>query len=157
MEVSEKLVKQIVFHEGFRPYIYDDMTGERVTPGSYCKGTPTIGIGFTNITIDEAQTILRMRLACVQHEVLSQLPWVAELAEPRQFVMFDMCFNLGMHTLCMFVNFLDAMRKGEWTRAVGEMKNSKWWNQVGQRSRTLARMVLLSIPFEAARASTQEV
>ena len=65
-----------------------------------------------------------------------------ELPEVIQRVLVNMCFNLGGSRLSKFRNMLKACRNHDWKTMAIEMEDSRWFNQVGGRSRELQLMVL---------------
>ena len=64
------------------------------------------------------------------------------LPEPIQMVLVNMCFNLGGSRLSNFKNMLSACRQHNWQEMANQMEDSKWYGQVGVRSRELKDMVL---------------
>ena len=70
------------------------------------------------------------------HEEWDKLP------EVIQRVLVNMCFNLGGSRLSKFRNMLKACRNHDWKTMAVEMEDSRWFNQVGGRSRELQMMVL---------------
>jgi lysozyme len=52
-----------------------------------------------------------------------------------------MRFNLGGGGIRDFRNMIDAVIKNDFNRAAGEMLNSRWARQVGDRADVLARMM----------------
>jgi lysozyme len=65
-----------------------------------------------------------------------------KLPEPIQRVLVNMCFNLGATKLSKFKNMLKACREYNWKKMAIEMEDSRWFNQVGGRSRELQIWVL---------------
>lgn len=61
--------------------------------------------------------------------------------EPRQRVLANMCFNMGIGTLMTFKNTLFNMREGNYTLAASGMRDSRWYTQVGVRAERLAVMM----------------
>ena len=55
------------------------------------------------------------------------------LSPLRQAILIDMIFNLGPGRLAKFKKFRQAVESGDFTAAANEMKNSRWFYQVGQR------------------------
>tara|TARA_R110001632_G_scaffold124133_3_gene236870 strand:- start:3063 stop:3236 length:174 start_codon:yes stop_codon:yes gene_type:complete len=53
-----------------------------------------------------------------------------------------MCFNLGGTRLSKFKNMLKACKEGDWKQMAVEMEDSRWFNQVGGRSRELQMLVI---------------
>ena len=104
----------------------------------------TIGYGHNlenGITPEVAQQLLLADLAQAQLEVGKKFPWSNQLGEVRQFVLVDMCFNMGIKKLLTFKKMLAALEKGYYDRAAYEMLNSRWAGQVGRRATELAKMM----------------
>jgi len=51
-----------------------------------------------------------------------------------QRVLVNMAFNLGRTRLGRFKNMITAVNEGNYTKAADEMVDSRWYNQVGNRS-----------------------
>jgi lysozyme len=62
------------------------------------------------------------------------LPFFSALSDPRQAVILDMSFNLGLNGLLEFKEMLAALKAGDYERAADEMLNSKWAQQTGRRA-----------------------
>ena len=65
-----------------------------------------------------------------------------ELPEVIQRVLVNMCFNLGGSRLSKFRNMLKACRNHDWKEMAVQMEDSRWYRQVGRRSKELQDMVL---------------
>ena len=65
-----------------------------------------------------------------------------ELPEVIQRVLVNMCFNLGGSRLSKFCNMLKACRNHDWKEMAVQMEDSRWYGQVGRRSKELQDMVL---------------
>ena len=65
-----------------------------------------------------------------------------ELPESIQHVLVNMCFNLGANRLGKFRNMLYACSVEDWDEMSRQMEDSKWYGQVGRRSKELQEMVL---------------
>ncbi len=118
--------------------------GLRLKPYTCPAGHLTIGYGHNlenGITQETAEQLLRADLSYAQMEVGARLPWSAQLGEVRQFVLVDMCFNMGIGKLLTFRKFLAALEAGDYPQAAKEMLNSRWAGQVGRRARELAEMM----------------
>jgi lysozyme len=73
------------------------------------------------------------------------LPDFDMLSEEIRLIVANMCFNLGINRLGRFKKFLAAIEDRDWQRAADEMVDSKWHNQVPERSgRLIARMRALT-------------
>nr|ALL27389.1 phage lysozyme 1 [Solen strictus] len=57
-------------------------------------------------------------------------------SEVRQIVV-NMMFNMGLPTMNTFKKFKEALESNNWKKAAEEMQNSKWYGQVGDRSKRL--------------------
>ena len=51
-----------------------------------------------------------------------------------QRVLVNMAFNLGRNRLSKFKNMIKAVNEGNYSKAANEMVDSRWYNQVGNRS-----------------------
>ena len=107
-------------------------------------GHLTIGYGHNlenGIPQEVAEALLRADLSYAQMEVGKNFPWSNQLDEVRQFVLVDMCFNMGLTKLLTFKKFLAALEKKAYQLAAKEMLNSRWAGQVGRRAGELAEMM----------------
>jgi lysozyme len=133
MSYHQRLVDQLIRHEGIRLHPYTDTTGHL-----------TIGVGrnLTDVGISEteAMVLLRHDIEQAVHD-LQTFPWFERLDEVRQAVLIDMCFNLGLEKLRGFVTTLALMEQGDYAAAGRTMLQSKWATQVGQRAQTLSLMM----------------
>lgn len=130
METLEQMIER---HEGYRATPYIDSVGVQ-----------TIGIGH-NLHKPLSRTaiiqILRDDLADAVNDCLHAFPWYADLSEPRQRAIVNMCFNLGLPKLQKFTKFLQAMELGNYDTAANEMLDSLWAKQVKGRARELADLI----------------
>lgn len=128
--------------EGFRSSVYQDSLGFW-----------TIGIGRMvdkrkggGITHEEAIYLLTNDLKRTDAELDKAHPWWRRMSEPRQAVLRNMCFNMGLKTLSTFRNTLAAMKAGDYAKASGGMLASKWATQVGARATRLATIMRTGVP-----------
>lgn len=150
----ENVAKMIERHEGKRNIAYRDT-----------EGNPTIGIGF-NLNRGDADNKLR-QVGSSLEEVLNSKPLLNkqiyqlfnsdlriafndaknflsnfnEQPEIIRSIIVDMAFNLGSSRLSSFVDFRDALLNNDYQRASKEMVNSKWYSQVGNRSKELVSLM----------------
>ena len=118
--------------------------GLNLQPYTCPAGHLTIGYGHNlenGITLEVAELLLKSDMAVAKMEVGRSLPWSNRLDEVRQFVLVDMCFNMGLKKLLTFKKMLAALEKGYYERASYEMLNSRWAGQVGHRATELAKMM----------------
>ena len=129
-----KLKEQIVRHEGLRLKPYQDTIG-----------LWTIGVGrcldTRGISRLEAMFLLSNDLRECMDDVES-FAWWGGLSDKRQIALVDMRFNLGGGGFRKFEKMINAIERQDFDEAAKEMLSSRWAEQVGQRSITLAKMML---------------
>jgi GH24 family phage-related lysozyme (muramidase) len=133
--------------EDRRPHVYTDTMGH-----------PTIGVGFNLDRSDARRRIEDLGLDYEQvragqidlsNEQIDQLldadveRAIADarnivsnfdtIPEAKQKVVVDMVFNLGAAGFSGFHNTIKAIEEEDWQRAAREMKDSRWFKQVGNR------------------------
>ena len=64
------------------------------------------------------------------------------LPEDIQHVLVNMTFNLGGTRFAKFNNMWKAVLAEDWLKMGEEMEDSRWYGQVGRRSKELQEMVL---------------
>jgi lysozyme len=128
---ADKLLAELVTEEALKLKPYTDTVGKL-----------TIGVGRNlsdrGISRDEAVLFCRNDIAATCADLDRALPWWRDLEEPRQRVLADMGFNLGVPHLLGFQRMLAAARAGDFLAAAQEMMSSKWASQVGARAVHLA-------------------
>ncbi len=122
-----RLVDQLKRHEGFRGRPYWDSLG-----------IWTIGYGFTSIRRDEAEVVLRMKIARLEKLLETRLQG---LDDTRRQVLLNMAYNLGVKRLLGFYRMWAAIERVDYELAALEMMDSKWARQVGPRAEELAGMM----------------
>ena len=65
----------------------------------------------------------------------NKVPQFSQLPKGAQWVLTDINYNLGQTKFGTFRKFIDAMNKKDFKRAAAELKDSKWYGQVGRRAR----------------------
>lgn len=125
------LISQLLNDEGLRLKPYRDSVNKL-----------TIGVGRNlddvGISQDEALYLLGNDIRRAYGDLIAALPWVVKLDEPRQNVLTNMAFNLGVAGLLGFKHTLDCVQRGAWSDAADAMLQSKWARQVGARANRLA-------------------
>jgi lysozyme len=125
----EDFVDHLVWAEGERLDMYKDSVG-----------IWTIGVGHNIEEKGVSQAVSRMMLREDISEVLEDvrsLPYYNDLDPVRQLVVADMVFNLGLSRFLNFKNFNKALAIPDYVLAAHEMKDSKWYVQVGRRAEKL--------------------
>lgn len=129
-----ELIDMLIRHEGVKLKPYQDTVGKW-----------TIGVGRNlddlGITESEARYLLENDLGRIRLELDDALPWWRTLDGPRQTVLLNMAFNLGITRLLGFMKFLRSLREGNYQRAAGEMLDSAWAKQVHRRAVELAGLM----------------
>lgn len=140
--------------EGWRPYIYDDKTGKPATGKPI--GKRTIGYGF-NIDDPSIVKLLpkdvvngKRLLAEKEAEPLFNKLYLSAKADAIKFIgadafpklnpavqetLTDISYNLGYNKLSGFQKFKKALLADNMSKAAEELKNSKWFKQVGDRAK----------------------
>ena len=133
--VREKLLDMLMLHEGLE-----------LKPYKCTADKTTIGVGRNlqdvGITEDEAKYLLQNDIDRILKEV-EHWSFLEKLNEPRQAVILDMVFNMGVtrFNANTWVKTFAAIQNEEWEKAANEMLDSKWAKQVGQRAIRLSQMM----------------
>ena len=144
----EECKQQIKRHEGEVLSIYEDSLGYKTLGvGHLCQPEDpeyTLEVG-TPIAQDVVDLYYRNDFTKHYKEAIHIYGSEDEfntLPETIQHVLVNMCFNLGGTRLSKFKNMLKACKAGDWNQMAVEMEDSRWFNQVGGRSRELQMMVI---------------
>ena len=134
--VRHRVRESLMRHEGLMLAAYDDATGRVIQPGTTVRGWVTVGYGRNligrGITLPEAEYLLSNDLAVVEAELNRLLPEWNRWAEPRQWALFELAYNMGAaRFIAGWPRTIAAMRAGRWTEVASVLATSKWRNQVG--------------------------
>ena len=106
----------------------------------------TIGYGRNlednGIREDEALLMLNNDIDQVLHECQRAFDWFDRLDNPRQDVVLDMVFNLGLTRFRGFKKMIRALSDGDYITAAEEMMDSRWAKQVKTRAITLRQIMI---------------
>lgn len=112
------------------------------------EGYWTIGVGRLidaqkggTISRAEAMFLLKNDIDRIIAGLYSRWPWIATLDEPRQIVLANMAYNIGIGGLALFTQTLAFVRDGDYGRAADAMLKSKWASQVKGRALELAQIM----------------
>lgn len=131
----DKLVEELIRDEGLRLEGYKDTVG-----------LWTIGVGHMvkvepkPITKEQALMLLTDDILDARERLTRIIPFWRNLNDVRQRAIINMSFNLG-NRLSSFLQFINALKLGDWTRAGSQMASSKWAIQVGDRAVRLRKMI----------------
>ena len=106
-------------------------------------GEDTIGYGHlikNGITQAGAEVLLDEDLKAAERSA-NGLPWFSKLNGPRQAVIIDMIFNIGIAGLYGFKKMRAAIERGDFETAAKELLDSKYARQVAYRARQNAEML----------------
>ena len=153
IEYNDKFLAQLKRHEGLRLAAYLCPAGAlTVGYGHNCDVWPVAGVEKVGDVISrtKAEEILVEDVFFFAEELDGRLgfDW-RKMEEPRQAVLLNMAFNMGVSGLLAFKRALGAMRIGDYPRAGTEMLDSKWARQVKGRAAELARQMCLGAWQEA--------
>lgn len=118
--------------------------GVSFMPYKCTAGEWTIGYGHLikgGITLATAEVMLDEDLAKAEREARVNFAWFEKLNGPRQAVVVDMIFNIGLTRFYGFKKMRAAIESGDFDKAAKEMLASKWAAQVGRRAVENARMM----------------
>lgn len=139
--------------------------GKRLTPYQDSRNYWTVGVGHLlvgqellefveigagrprkTLSEDECAAFLAADIQEAESRLTQLFPAWRSLDDVRQRALLNLTFNLGMK-LGRFVGFLRYIEDEQWKEAVAELKNSRWWQQVGHRGPRIAYMIQTGKPY----------
>jgi len=123
---SARLKQQLETDELRSKKIYTDTVG-KVSGGI---GRNLTDRGFSD---DEIDLIYANDVRMAEKDARSLVPGFDRLDDVRQEVLINCSFNLGYSRLSGFKKFLAAINSSDFDEAADELKDSKWYGQIGQR------------------------
>lgn len=121
-------------HEGVRYTLYRCPAGKL-----------TIGYGHNiedrGISEKCAEFILQEDREIAYRQVKNAVSDFCMLNEARQYVLIDMCFNMGISKLMAFKKMFNALQSKDYALAGKEMLASKWAEQVPVRAKELSKIM----------------
>lgn len=147
VEYDERFLAQLKRYEGLRLEAYRCPAGKlTVGYGHNCDVWPVAGVEDEGDVVSrtKAEELLAEDVAFFAEELDGRLSfdW-RKMEEPRQAVLLNMAFNMGVSGLLGFKHALGAMKIGDYARAGTEMLDSRWAKQVRGRAAELARQMVL--------------
>tara|TARA_R110000803_G_scaffold49198_1_gene102248 strand:+ start:597 stop:1052 length:456 start_codon:yes stop_codon:yes gene_type:complete len=143
-ELLEKVKEDLVRHEGYVTEIYLDS-----------ENLPTFGIGHL-VTEDDMEYTWTVGTSVTDERILQVFNddcndaytdacalFLNFTSHPQdvQSVCVNMAFNLGRSRLSKFKKMVTAVNEGNYAKAADEMTDSKWYRQVGRRSKELVEIM----------------
>ena len=123
-------------------------------PDPRSGGPPwTIGFGHTGREVHpglvwtpaQCEAALHADVGAVTTGLTTALPWWTSLDDPRQDVLADMAFNLGVHGLLGFHTFLGFVETGKYAAASLDLRGTAWYGEVGHRAQRLEQQMKLGL------------
>lgn len=140
----DKIIQRLCFNEGIRLSPYFCTEGKLTIGVGRCLDTNPLSdeeIAFIGhdcrekpITKDQAFYLLRHDIIDVKNKLDKNLPWWKNLNDDRQYVLIDMCFQLGLGGLLKFKKMLTYLSTGFYRQAAEELMNSKYARQTSARA-----------------------
>lgn len=116
----------------------------------------TIGYGRNiedrGITYAEAELMLANDLIEAHDELHTQFSFYKELSDARKAVMMDLYHNMGLTRLLGFKKMLRALQLKQFDDAAKELKDSRYFNQVGRRAQRNYCMLRFNRWYEIRQA-----
>lgn len=141
---KERVIEQLKIDEGIVHEIYLDHLGY-----------PTFGIGHlvlesdpehgqdvgTPVSEERCLEVFDYDLEVTVNECKVLFPDFDEKLDEVQEILINMMFNMGRTRLSKFKKFIGALNEENYDEAANQMMDSRWYNQVGNRSvRLVERM-----------------
>jgi lysozyme len=132
------IIDQLKRDEGLRLEVYKDIVGKRtVGYGHNLDANPLPELTFP-ITEEQATEILQEDAHRIITYLMGKLPWHDSLSDARFGVLANMAFNMGVPGLLAFHHDLADTQAGNYAKAAADMRQSKWYTEVGARAVRLA-------------------
>lgn len=131
--------------EGYRSDIYKDTVGKRTIGYGFNIDDPYISqfipedvvSGKRPISKEESESVFETLYKKAREDARKFLgsDTYDRLPPELKDTMDDLSYNMGLNTLSQFKKFKAALKEGDTQKAAEELKNSKWFEQTGRRSR----------------------
>lgn len=139
------LSDQLRRDEDERQFPYDDATGKTLLKGDALSGNLTGGIGRNlsakGFSQKERDFLLANDIADAAVALEANWPWAMALDDARKGAMLNLVFNMGSRKLSDFVNFLGAMKAGDWPDAKTQLLDSAADHEEPERIARLALQI----------------
>lgn len=127
-------------HRKFIPWEHIRTAGMRGQ--SLCNALKRLGMNWSRDDAESAmleelsETEAALRKQCLAYRTLLEKNEIC-----RSECLLDMAYNMGVASLLGFYSTLPMIERGEYTRAAENLKSSRWYRQVGRRSRAICQMI----------------
>ena len=136
----KKLEKQVKKHEGVSDKLY-----------TCTQGKLTIGVGYNiedrGLPDEVIDYLYKKDITRIIQEALEIYPEFSTYPDNVKIVICDMLM-MGKTRYMTFKNMIKAIKEHDWVTAAHEMKDSRWYHQVGHRSEFLCKQMLEGVSDE---------
>ncbi|OPY15239.1 MAG: Phage lysozyme [Syntrophus sp. PtaB.Bin001] len=146
--MNDDLKKLLKLHEGIRLRPYICPAGfHTIGVGHNFDANPlpeSIGLYLKShgcITEEMADQLLELDIAVARRGCEKLFPEFPEYSQARQNALIDMMFNMGFGTMKTFKTTIALIWDKRWKDAAENLEKSKWYRQVGNRAKTICRML----------------
>ena len=119
--------------------------GLKLTPYKCTANKLTIGVGRNiedrGISNETAMQMLDEDIDIMVNELRQNLSWFDKQNDAIQGVLIDLCFNMGISRLLMFVQTLKLIEQGQYAMAADELLDSKYAAMLPARSKRNAEIL----------------
>lgn len=146
--MTETLQERIMRHEGFRSLPYQDTLNHWTVGFGHLLSESSAQEYEKGISTKDALDLLDKDIEIAKLAVARELPWTLGIAELKQEILQEMCFQLGINGLLGFHKMLSCARAGDDDGVVSNMLDSIWHKQTPSRCEELAALWLNNQPKE---------
>ena len=122
--------------------------GTNLESGNARNKLARVGANYDSIVNGKAGLTRDQALVLAREDIKDSILTAKKLVRNYDFqpedvklILCDMAYNLGETKLKGFKKMLSAVERGDYRIAADEMRNSKWFNQVGNRSKYLSELM----------------
>lgn len=138
--------------------LIDEAEGDSLTVYECPSGKLTIGRGRNledrGITQAESDMLLANDVVLGYDECYTQFSFFKELSEIRKAVVIDLYHNLGLTGLLGFKKMLRAFQMEDYDEAANQLKDSRYWDQVGDRAKRNYLMIKFDRHYTKSEAKS---
>lgn len=135
-----RLTETLKRHEGLAKVVE-----KRVYPYKCPAGYLTIGYGRNldgiGISFEEAEILLNNDIDNAIKAVRIVFPDFDSIDDVRQEVLVNLMFNIGYLKFVQFKKMIAAVKIKDFNEAAKQLRDSQWYNQVGNRGKELVNML----------------
>ncbi|WP_096027394.1 glycoside hydrolase family protein [Campylobacter lanienae] len=140
-----ELINELKREEGFRASIYQcsegvDTIGYGFNVKYLSKDELALNGGFIEPMSEEVATkILEAKVSKLIKSVDEVYSWIDNLPEVVKIGLYDMIYQLGIKGFGSFVNTQKYLKSLDYSKAIENIKNSKWAKQTPRRANNLIK------------------